>query len=62
VAQHHLAVVVLKVLVQPQARTGLGQDRGERRLANLQGVPAQVVAAQLDQVEAYWKTLASCRR
>jgi hypothetical protein len=28
-AEHHLAVLILEVLIEPQARTGLGQDRGE---------------------------------
>jgi hypothetical protein len=40
-----------KVLIQPQARTGLGQYGGERGLAHLKRVPAEVVAVQLDQVE-----------
>ena len=30
-AEHHLAVLMLEVLIEPQARTGLGQDRGELR-------------------------------
>jgi hypothetical protein len=30
-AEHHLAVLILEVLIEPQARTGLGQDRGELR-------------------------------
>jgi hypothetical protein len=34
VTEHHLAVIVLKVLIQSQARTGLGQDGGERGLAH----------------------------
>jgi hypothetical protein len=51
VAEYHLAVIVLDVLVEPQAGRGLGQHRGECRLANLQRVPPQVVTVQLDQVE-----------
>jgi len=27
-AEHHLTVVMLKVLIKPHARTGLGQDGG----------------------------------
>jgi hypothetical protein len=50
-AEHHLAILMLKVLIQPQARTGLGQDRGERGLAHLQRIAPQVLAVQLDQVE-----------
>ena len=26
-AEHHLVVLMLEVLIEPQARTGLGQDR-----------------------------------
>jgi hypothetical protein len=62
-AKNNLAVVVLQVLIQPQTRTCLGQHGGERGLANLERVPAQVVAIQLDQVE--WieeHTLSSYRR
>jgi hypothetical protein len=51
VTEHHLTVIVLKVLIQLQARTGLGQDGGERRLAHLKRVAAEIVAVQLDQVE-----------
>ena len=46
-AEHHLAVLMLQVLIQPQARTGLGQDGGERGLPQLQRLAAQVVAIQL---------------
>jgi hypothetical protein len=50
-AEHHFAVLMLKVLIQPQARTGLGQDGGERGLPHLKRVAAEVVAVQFDQVE-----------
>jgi hypothetical protein len=50
-AEHHLAVLLVKVLIQPQARTGLGQDGDERGLAHLKRLTAQVVTTQLDKVE-----------
>jgi hypothetical protein len=31
-AEDYLAVIVLQVLIQPQAKAGLGQDGGERGL------------------------------
>jgi hypothetical protein len=37
--------------VEPNAGTGLGHDRCERGLADLERITAQVVAIQLDQVE-----------
>ena len=50
-AEDHLAVVVLDVLVEPQAGPGLGQDGCESGLADLKRIAAQVIAVQLDQVE-----------
>src|ERR1700751_1232521 len=47
----HGRSVALDVLVEPNARTGLGQDRHERGLANLKRITPQVVAVQFDQVE-----------
>ena len=49
-AEHHLAVVVLKVLVQPQARTGLVRTGASVALRTPTSRGA-VVAVQLDQVE-----------
>src|SRR6266404_664127 len=43
--------VALDMLVEPNTGTGLGQDRYERGLADLERVTAQVVAVELDQVE-----------
>ena len=43
--------VAFDMLVEPDAGSGLGQDRCERGLADLERVTAQVVAVQLDQVE-----------
>ena len=43
--------VALDMLVEPETGTGLGQDRCERGLADLQRITAQVVAVQLDEVE-----------
>jgi hypothetical protein len=45
--------VAFDMLVEPDTGTGLGQDRCERRLADLERVTAQVVAVQLDQVEGH---------
>jgi hypothetical protein len=39
------------MLVEPNAGAGLGHDRCERGLADLERVTAQVVAVQLDEVE-----------
>ena len=49
----HGESVGFDMLVEPQARTGLGQDRGERGIAHLQRVATEVVAVG---------TLASYRR
>jgi hypothetical protein len=35
VAEHHLAVLMLKVLVELDAKSCLAQHRGERRLTDL---------------------------
>jgi hypothetical protein len=43
--------VAFDMLVEPDTGTGLGQDRCERGLADLERIAAQVVAVQLDQVE-----------
>src|SRR5262245_62290857 len=43
--------VALDMLVEPDARAGLGQDRCERSLANLKRIAPKVVAVQLDEVE-----------
>ena len=42
---------MLQVLVQAHTRPALAQDAGQRRLAHLDRLPAQVVAVQLQQVE-----------
>jgi len=39
------------MLVEPDARAGLGHDRCERSLADLKRIAPQVVAVQLNQVE-----------
>jgi hypothetical protein len=38
VAENNLAVLVLEVLIEPQARTNLCQDGSERSLAHLQRI------------------------
>jgi hypothetical protein len=43
--------VALRVLVEPDARAGLGHDRCERSLADLKRITPEVVAVQLDKVE-----------
>jgi hypothetical protein len=52
VAEYDLAVFVL---IEPDARTSLGQHRGEVRLADFERIAAQVVAVQLYQVEGVQK-------
>jgi hypothetical protein len=43
--------VALDMLVEPDARAGLGQDGCERGLAELKRITPQVVAVRLEQVE-----------
>jgi hypothetical protein len=43
--------VVLGMLVEPDAGTGLGHDRCERCLADLKRIAPQIIAVQLDEVE-----------
>jgi hypothetical protein len=43
--------VAFNMLVESDAGAGLGQDRCERGLADLERVTPQVIAVQLDQVE-----------
>ena len=49
--EHDGALGMLQVLVQAHARPALAQDAGQRRLAHLDRLSAQVVAVQLQQVE-----------
>jgi hypothetical protein len=49
--REHGGTVGLDVLIEPQARTSLGQDGLERGLADLKRIAPQVVAVQLDEVE-----------
>src|SRR5262249_2581512 len=44
--------VTLDMLVEPDAELGLGHDRCEHGLADLKWIAPQVVAIQLDEVEA----------
>ena len=46
-----LAIVAFEMLIEADAGTGFGQRRREGGLACLQGIAAQVVTVQLDQVE-----------
>jgi hypothetical protein len=50
VAKHGLTVA-FDVLVEPDARAGLGQDHLQRDLAALKRITRQVVAVKLDQIE-----------
>ena len=43
--------IALDMLVEPQAGGGLGEDRSERGLADLERIAAQIVAVQLEQIE-----------
>jgi hypothetical protein len=44
------SAVALDMLVEPNARSGLGQDRCERGLADLKRITPQVIAVQLDPI------------
>ena len=39
------------MLVEPDATSSLGHDRGERGLADLKRIAPQIVAVQLDEIE-----------
>jgi hypothetical protein len=43
--------VALDMLIEPDARAGLGHDRCERGLADLKRIAPHIVAVQFDQVE-----------
>jgi hypothetical protein len=43
--------VALQVLVEPDAGAGLGHDRCERGLADLQRIAPEIVAVLLDEIE-----------
>ena len=43
--------IALDMLVEPDAGTGLGHDRCERGLADLQRIAPEIVAIQFDKVE-----------
>ena len=45
------AAVVLEVLVEAHAQPALAQNAGQRRLAHLQRLTAQIRAVQIEQVE-----------
>ena len=49
--EHRFSVVEFHVLVEPDARNGLGEHRRERRLADHERIAPQVVSIQLDQIE-----------
>jgi hypothetical protein len=51
VLKHREPAVVLQLLVQAHAVAAFPQDAGQRRLAYLDGLPAEVRAVQLKQVE-----------
>jgi hypothetical protein len=62
VAEHHITLRVLEVIIQRDARAALAQDAGERRLADLDRLPPQVRAIQLQQVEGVQERLGLVRR
>ena len=43
--------VALDMFIEPDARSGLGQDRCERGLADLKRIAPEIVAVQFDQIE-----------
>ena len=47
-AKYDFAVLVLDVLIEPNTGASLGEHRGERGLADLERVAAQVVAVELE--------------
>ena len=49
--KHGLAVVEFQMLVEPDARGYLGEDRRERGLVDHERIAPQVVPIQLDQVK-----------
>jgi len=54
--------IALDMLVEPNAEAGLGHDRCERGLADLERVAAQVVAFNSIRSKAYRNTFLSCWR
>jgi hypothetical protein len=50
--REHGRAIILDVLVQPQARRRTPEHTGERGLPHVERVAPQVVAVELDQVEA----------
>jgi hypothetical protein len=52
VPEHRFSVVEFHVLIEPDARNGLGEHRRERRLVDDQRIAPQIVSIQLDQVES----------
>jgi hypothetical protein len=49
--EHDFAVLMLKVLVEVDARGGPAQHRGKRRLAGLDRLTPQILAIELEEVE-----------
>jgi hypothetical protein len=47
--ESHLAGIAFDMLVEPDTGTSLGQDRCERRVADLERITPQVAAVELDQ-------------
>ena len=54
--------VAFDMLVEPDARAGLGHDRCERGLADLKWITPQVVAVQFNQVEGVQERAVIMRR
>ena len=59
-AEHDLPVIVLDVLVVAKARGGLGEDGGQRGLADLKRLAPQVVTVNSIRSKPYMNTLSSC--
>ena len=53
--EHSQPAVVLQVHVQPHAVPSLAQDAGQRRLAHLQRLAAQVLTVEFQQVKGVEK-------
>src|SRR5262249_19711956 len=51
VAEHDIAVLMLKMLVELHASPGLAQHRGERRLTDFERLASQIPPVEFEEVE-----------
>jgi hypothetical protein len=62
VVEHHLAVIVLQVLIQPQPESALARTEASVALRTSSGSRRRSSPFSSIRSKAYRKTLASCRR